>query len=724
MTAAAETARLRRPLSTSAWMVVLALLLLGFGFVASRPAAPADRPLTGGALTAQHAIEALTSPGPRPSALALLPADFTQVTGVVPGALAERDGTVRAVHVDGGCSAPWGDDNTEWDFSVPCKAHDLGYDLLRYADKIGQPLPPAARGALDARLTFDMHNMCRLNPMDSPRTCQVVASLYSFGLEVNSWHQRWGPPVGDPIGPLLCGVVAIGCLLVFRMRGWLHVRRARPVRAAAPARPASPWATLGVVSLVLLIFGESVIALARWAGADDSLLWPFTWLAQLSPVFFFAGGRANAEGWRRLRDGAGGDAPGSPDHVAGERPGNRGVYRQYLAHRASWLLRPALVFVVVAVVVPMALELLGMPAGTDTAIVRIALHPLWLLAVYLLTVVVTPVMVTLHRRASTATALGLLAFVVLADLSASWLGSPVPRYLAAFGLALLAQQLAFGRVPAPRTLVLGALAGAAGLALLCTAGGADPNLLDTPGAPPALTAQALPLLLLGAVQLGVLALLAKPLAALASRPSLGQVVRLALRAPMSLYLGFLAAMLVVVAMVYLPASPVDTAAWLVRPHTLAALGLLAVPAVIVFWWFERHSDGQAPIRRTRPDGWLAHAATVVGIGFATIGLFGFALTRFGGDAGSTLLGLPLDPVQNLIQLLLGVFLLHTVRIGTSAASSTWIVTGLACAQPLLEAADGYDADAVTVVVHGLTAVFAFAAAASTLIAPRAVPRNT
>jgi hypothetical protein len=555
-----------------------------------------------------------------------------------------------------------------------------------------------------------MHAMCRINPMGSPRVCQVVASLYSGGLVVNSWHQRWGPPVGDPIGPMLAGVAVIGCLLVLRLRGWLQTRRSRPARplVALPAPgPASPWMTLGVTSLVLLILGESVIALARWAGADEAWLWPFTWLAQLAPVFFFAGGRANAAGWRAVREHGGG-------------------YRHYLAHRASWLLRPALIFVVVALVVPLALELLGIPDATNAAIVRIALHPLWLLAVYLLTVVATPAMLVLHRRAATATALGLLTFAVLAELSSGWFGSEIPRYLGAFGLALLAQQIAFGRALATGKvrLALGAAAGLTGLVLLTTMAGADPNLLGTPGAPPALAAPTLPVLLLGTVQLCLLGLFGGPLTRLIAKPALDTVVRFALRAPMSLYLGFLAAMLLLVTVVYLPGNPADAFAWLTGPRTLMAFGLLAVPALIVFWWFERHVDGYVPLQLPRPTGWLAHAATALGTGFATVGLFGFALTRFGGQTGGSMLGLPLDPIQNLIQLLLGVFLLHTVRTGLSAATSTWVVTALACVPPLLDVADGYDADTVTVAVHGLTALFAVVAAVTTLRPAKTVAQPT
>ena len=700
--------RVRRRLATSAWLLLLSLAVVTFGFVGSRPASPPDQgPPTGRALQAQQAIEALVHPGPQPEALTLLPDDFTQVTGVTPGQEPARDGTVRAVHTDGGCSAPWGDDNTKWDYSVPCKAHDLGYDLLRYADAIGQPLGPDVRAQLDNRLSTDMHAACTLNPMDSPRACNLVASLFTVGLDVNSWHQRWGPPVGDPIGPLLAGVAVIGCLLVFRLRGWLQHRHARAARRGpAPAgntkpAPLSPWVTLGVGSLVLLVLGESAIALARWAGADSEWLWPFTWLAQLAPVFFFAGGRANAAGWRATRD-------------------TGGSYRHYLAHRASWLLRPALIFVVVALLVPLALELLGIPQGTNAAMMRIALHPLWLLGIYLLTVVATPLMLALHRRAAAASVAGLAALVVLAELAAHTLGSPIPRYLAAFGLALLAQQVAFGRIRTSHRLVLAAaaVAGATGLVLLTTVGGISPDLLGAPGAPPALSAPALPVLLLGAAQIALLGLAAKPLGKITTR--FAAPARVALRAPMSLYLGFLAAMLLVVALVYLPRHPAAIVSWVGNPRTWIALALLAVPALMVFWWFERHPRQTAvPVDDHRaPGGWLTHVATTLGVGFAAIGLFGVALTRFGGDGG-TVLGLPVDPIQNLIQLLLGVFLLHTVRTGLSETRSTWIVTAVACVTPLMSATAP-----VAIAVYGVTGLLALAAVASTLVSTKAVAHNT
>ncbi|WP_290061191.1 phospholipase A2, partial [Amycolatopsis solani] len=440
--------RRRRPWSTSGWLMLVLLVVFAFGLIASRPPSPPDQgPPTGDVLAAQNAIDALVHPGPHPDALAELPKDFTALSGVTPGAMTARDGTVRAVHVDGGCSTPWGDDNTKWDYAVPCKAHDLGYDLLRYADRKGHPLGPEVRAALDDRLSTDMHHACDLNPMNSALTCRVVASLYSAGLVVNSWHQRWGPPVGDPIGPMVAGVLVIACLLVFRLRGWLRARR-EPRRTAPAPTPVdvSRWALLGAAGVVLLLVGESLTALAHWAGAAETAWWPLTWLTQLAPLIFFAGGHANAAGWRAEQERGGG-------------------YRPFLAERASPLLRPALIFAVVALLTPLALELLGSPSGTTATVMRIALHPLWLLGVYLLTIVCAPALLALHRRAPVSAAAGLLALVVGGEVAAGATGSPLPRYAATFALALLAQQLAFAHAdgvrPSRRLLAVAAATGVA-----------------------------------------------------------------------------------------------------------------------------------------------------------------------------------------------------------------------------------------------------------------------
>ncbi|MEU6641974.1 phospholipase A2 [Saccharomonospora sp. NPDC046836] len=693
---------------TSAWVLLLVLVVTGFGFVASRSAAvPDNGPPHDGTAAAHRAIEALLRPGPSPDALDLLPPDFTAVTGVVPGSLAARDGTVRTVHVDGGCSTPWGDDNTRWDFGTPCKAHDLGYDLLRYAEKKGHPLSQDVRRALDDRLSADMHATCRLNPRGSESVCQVVASLYSAGLVANSWHQRWGPPIGEPLTPILAGVAAIGLLLSFRLRGWLGMRRTRPRRTPTAlrtvSRPVDRWTVLGVASIALLVLGEASVALARWAGAPPALLWPFTWVAQLAFVFFFAGGHANLTGWRAVRESGGG-------------------YREYLAHRTSWLLRLTLVFAVVAFAVPIALEVLAIPAPTTEIVVRIALHPLWLLGVYVLTVVATPAMHALHRRAPVAVALTLTGLLILTELVTRRLGPTALDHAATLLLALLAQQLAFAHLDRPGRRSWALVVAVAGLAALgagAAAGLVPVTMLGVAGAPPALAAPVLPVLLLGLVQLSALSMLRPWLGRLAARPGVLQATRFAARAPMSLYLVFLAAMLLVVAAVYLPGR-LDAGSGKV----LVAVAILTGPAALVFWWFERHLGHQPPLVPAGPvaasglDRVLGYAATTAGIGYSTIGVFGFAVSSFGGTANALLPGLPMDSIQSLVQLLLGMSLLHTVRTGSTSAPRTWLLTALVCVSPLLSATAGPDTLAVGVIVYGATVVLAVAAALATVWASR------
>ncbi|WP_039920200.1 DUF4383 domain-containing protein, partial [Amycolatopsis azurea] len=232
-------------------------------------------------------------------------------------------------------------------------------------------------------------------------------------------------------------------------------------------------------------------------------------------------------------------------------------------------------------------------------------------------------------------------------------------------------------------------------------------------------------LLLGLVQLALLGLLARPLARLGGRPAIAATARLVLRAPMSLYLGFLSAMLLLVAVVYLPGPLVDGLSWLARPRVLLALALLAVPAVLVFWWFERHSGPQQ--RAVDEPGLRAavfcRAAATVGMAYAMLGVFGFALTRFGGaSADADLLGIRFGPVQSLVNLLLGVYLLHTVRNGTSRMTGTWLVCAVACAPPLMGALDGKHVSAASVALPVATIVVAMLAAAATLVPARAARR--
>ncbi len=516
------------------WLVVMILAAAAFAVVASRPNPPVTHPPTGDVAKIQQAVEDQLDPASGRDPLRDLPADFTDGSENAPVHVRAPDGTMRAVHPGGGCSSPWGD--TRWDYSVGCKAHDLGYDMLRYAARKGQPLDPALRERLDDRLSQDMHAQCRLNPRGSPAFCEVVASLYTVGLVVNSWHQRWGPPQNEPVGPWSVAMVVIMLLIAVRApavvrRGVRHGPRrlpARPHLDPTERAQAGYLSFLRIVSLAGIVLAESVLAFTMRGTAEAGWVWPLTWLLQLVPLFFLAGGHANLLAWRAARDAGAG-------------------YGTYLVGRIGWLIRPVLAFVIAWLVVPLSLELLEAPDDAITAFGRLIVQPLWLLGLYLLVVAAMPVMHALHRRLPVATPLALLAGVV----ALSVVGGAVAGHVGGVLVALLFGQLAFHYADGtfwrlPRwTLVAGAVAAFGGLVALTTFG-AQPKLqLAEPTGYAAFAPSLAGVLLLGLVQTCLVALPREPglRAVAASAPA--RVTAFVRAAPMTVYLVYLCAMLLI-----------------------------------------------------------------------------------------------------------------------------------------------------------------------------------
>lgn len=126
----------------------------------------------------------------------VLPADFTTVRGYQPRV---QSGLLGAPA--GGCSSPV---PLPREFDPACRQHDLGYDLLRYADAKGQPLPPSARRALDARLERQARAACRerTNPVRRA-TCTTWAGIASAAVQFNSWRQHDGVPGSESPRSLL-----------------------------------------------------------------------------------------------------------------------------------------------------------------------------------------------------------------------------------------------------------------------------------------------------------------------------------------------------------------------------------------------------------------------------------------------------------------------------------------------------------------------------------------
>ena len=178
--------------------------------------------------------------GDHPGAVAM-PADFAAGAGYRP---VVENGMM--VNPDGDCSSPI---QLPAEFTEACKAHDLGYDLLRYAEQRQQPLQPWARQAIDATLQRRMHAACDTRPDAAARArCDVLATVATTGVDLNSRRQNYATP--DPeylFGTELSGErlsdqllhfgapAAVGVVLaaIVGMVTWRRLRPSPPVQTAA-----------------------------------------------------------------------------------------------------------------------------------------------------------------------------------------------------------------------------------------------------------------------------------------------------------------------------------------------------------------------------------------------------------------------------------------------------------------------------------------------------------
>jgi Prokaryotic phospholipase A2 len=130
----------------------------------------------------------------------VIPSDFFREMGYLP-TVERLDGRAELVNPGGGCSSPFG--STQFGFDLACKHHDLGYDVLRYAARSGEPLGPSARQAIDRRFGTDLSARCSQVAGDEATLgrqmavgveCRASALGYVGGVEINSWRQGWGTP--------------------------------------------------------------------------------------------------------------------------------------------------------------------------------------------------------------------------------------------------------------------------------------------------------------------------------------------------------------------------------------------------------------------------------------------------------------------------------------------------------------------------------------------------
>lgn len=123
-------------------------------------------------------------------------------------------------------------------------------------------------------------------------------------------------------------------------------------------------------------------------------LWSLTWVLQVMPLFFVAGGYVHARSWAR----------------------RRGHWRSFVGKRVAQLGLPALALIAVVAGAGTAIALLH--AGGDPWVTRavvLVLSPLWFLVVYLALVVTVPLWDRLDRSFGYLVPLGLTALAMAVD---------------------------------------------------------------------------------------------------------------------------------------------------------------------------------------------------------------------------------------------------------------------------------------------------------------------
>ncbi|MFI5614604.1 acyltransferase [Amycolatopsis sp. NPDC051903] len=256
--------------------------------------------------------------------------------------------------------------------------------------------------------------------------------------------------------------------------------------------------------------------------------WTVTWLSQVMPLVFFAGGAANLISLRRAESS-----------------------RAWLAARVRRLLVPVLPLLAVWLVVPDLLQGLGIPPQPVQIASSIAAQLLWFLSVYVLTVLLTPVMVAAHRRWGLKVPLVMAVAGALVDV-ARFADLGLIGYVNAVFVWVAVHQLGFayvegklGELTRRGALALSA-AGFGVTALLVAFGPYPASMIGMPGAPVSnMSPPTVLLLFLAMGQLGLLLAFRPQLTALAARPRFGAALSWLGARFMSVYLWHMPALIVV-----------------------------------------------------------------------------------------------------------------------------------------------------------------------------------
>lgn len=382
--------------------------------------------------------------------------------------------------------------------------------------------------------------------------------------------------------------------------------------------------TLRVLAVVLVVAQHWLMPVVGTDAAGDLVTgnalaqpgaWVVTWVSQVMPLVFFAGGastRYSTTGYLRRGDAA--------------------AARRWVARRVFRLAAPVLPLAAVWVPLPHLLVATGVPADTVAIGSRLIGGLLWFLASYTVIVAITPLLLRWHDRSRGWEIATLAAAAVAVDLIRFASGSDVWGYAnVAFvwcAVYLIGVAYAEGRLDAliGRKGWLVAAIGFGVTAVGVVAGPYAASMIGMPGAPLSnMNPPTAVLLALSAGQLGVALTLRPRIVAWAQIPEVARTLGALSRRLMTIYVWHTPALVAVTGVAVLGfgwSTPTPFGAqWRYSmPFWLAALTIVLVAAVSVFGRFElsRSAPAATPARSV-----VGIAVLLVAAGLLILTLGGF-----------------------------------------------------------------------------------------------------
>ena len=376
------------------------------------------------------------------------------------------------------------------------------------------------------------------------------------------------------------------------------------------------------VSILVVITGHWLIATAFYVDGDlaqgkllQSEPWTqwLTWLFQVMPIFFIVGGYANAVSLESSRR-------------------KQVAYAGWLSTRLNRLVAPLLLLLFFWAALAVVMKFFGVSEGVIQYASRVALIPIWFLAIYIMVVVLAPAAYWLWQRYGFASFWLLVGVAIVVDLAffvfdLRWMG-----WSNYFWIWLAVHHLGFawrdGRIGSPARLLLYSAAGLATLSLLifvgpyplAMVGSPDEGLSNT--MPPKIT-----LLALAVFQFGLLLAIEGPMRRVLGNLRLWTATVLINSMIMSVYLWHITIMVIFVSLLYLAdgfglgLEPGTNEWWLSRPVWIVVLYALLLPVALLMSPFERRgrpADASVPSAARQVGG-----AMLFCLGVALLARYGY-----------------------------------------------------------------------------------------------------